>query len=82
MKKNTENAIVNAIGELGVKLDHIENRLENVEKGLEKVEGGLGKVENGITGLNHKFDQMFIYLKENLDLRERVERLEKEVFKK
>ncbi len=61
MKKNTENAIVNAIGELGVKLDHI---------------------ETGLSSLNIKFDLMFTYLKENLDLKDRVERLEKEVFKK
>jgi cell division septum initiation protein DivIVA len=68
MKDNTENAIVNAIGELGVKLDQI-------EKSIEKVDKNTGD-------LNYKFDRMFELLKENFDLKQRIERLEKEVFKK
>jgi len=68
MKNKTKNAIVYAIGELGVKLDLIERSIEKVDKNT--------------SDLSYKFDRMFELLKENFDLKQRIERLEKEVFKK
>jgi len=70
MKDNSENAIVSAIGELGLKPDWIENNLEKVETGIEKV-------DKNTSDLSYKFDRMFDFLKENFNLKEQVENRKK-----
>ena len=56
MINNTENAIVNAVGELGVKLDQLEK--------------SVLKVGKNTSDLNYKFDRLFELLKDNLELKQ------------
>jgi chaperonin cofactor prefoldin len=96
MEKRAENAIVNALGELGVKLDkietavvnldkrilHLDERVENLDRRIENLDNRLIAVEKNTGDLNYKFDRIYDLLKGNLDVLPRIVLLEKAVFNK
>jgi len=79
MDKNSENAIVNAIGELGVKMDHMSDKMGHMNDKMEQLTDNVsthGKtVVNRLDSINDKLDLA-------INLNHRVEKLEKAVFGK